>query len=204
MYVLDKKKHSGSQRPGPTCGRSGGHWLPSGCLPDCIALSQSIPIIYIYIYIFILLLKTSKLKSWLRPLGGSHFVIHGNHGRINDFTVVIIRACTCWALFVTTLTNTVHIYIYNTVHIYIYIYTLIVRSTGPTWDHLGPIGPRWALCWPRESSYLGIYAFYFCPSGHCILIQYKVIKTFSQFTHESLFSSNPNCQVCYFFRSDIN
>ena len=29
--------HLGSQRPGPTCGRPGGRWLPSGCLPDRIA-----------------------------------------------------------------------------------------------------------------------------------------------------------------------
>ena len=34
-YAIRSDRHpSGSQRPGPTCGRPGGRWLPSGCLPD--------------------------------------------------------------------------------------------------------------------------------------------------------------------------
>ena len=33
--------------------------------------------------------------------------------------------------------------------------TLIARRMGPTWAHLGPIGPRWAPCWPHEPCYLG-------------------------------------------------
>ena len=37
-YAIRSGRHpSGSQRPGPTCGRPGGRWLPSGCLPDRIA-----------------------------------------------------------------------------------------------------------------------------------------------------------------------
>ena len=32
---------------------------------------------------------------------------------------------------------------------------LIARFMGPTWAHLGPIGPRWAPCWPHELCYLG-------------------------------------------------
>ena len=27
----------------------------------------------------------------------------------------------------------------------------------PTWAHLGPVGPRWAPCWPNEPCYLGPY-----------------------------------------------
>ena len=34
----------------------------------------------------------------------------------------------------------------------------IARFMGPTWDHLGPTGPRWAPCWPHELCYLGVYA----------------------------------------------
>ena len=26
---------------------------------------------------------------------------------------------------------------------------------GPTWGHLGPVGPRWAPCWPHEPCYQG-------------------------------------------------
>ena len=26
---------------------------------------------------------------------------------------------------------------------------------GPTWAHLGPVGPRWAPCWPHEPCYQG-------------------------------------------------
>ena len=28
--------------------------------------------------------------------------------------------------------------------------TQIARFMGPTWGHLGPVGPRWAPCWPHE------------------------------------------------------
>ena len=31
----------------------------------------------------------------------------------------------------------------------------IVRFMGPTWAHLGPVGPRWAPCWPHELCYQG-------------------------------------------------
>ena len=31
----------------------------------------------------------------------------------------------------------------------------IARVMGPTWAHLGPVGPRWAPCWPHEPCYLG-------------------------------------------------
>ena len=33
--------------------------------------------------------------------------------------------------------------------------TLIARSMGPTWNHLGPTGSRSAPCWPQELCYLG-------------------------------------------------
>ena len=65
-----------------------------------------------------------RLVFWLHPW---------NHGRKKLFefdfstTVVIIRACACWALFVATLTNTVHL-IYD---IYIFIYGCIF-SLGVT------------------------------------------------------------------------
>ena len=39
--------------------------------------------------------------------------------------------------------------------------TLITRFMGPTWAHLGPIGPRWAPCWPHELCYLGRYCICF-------------------------------------------
>ena len=36
-------------------------------------------------------------------------------------------------------------------------YTQIARFIGPTWGHLGPVGPRWAPCWPDEPCYEGFY-----------------------------------------------
>ena len=57
--------------------------------------------------------------------------------------IAIIRACACWALFVVTLTNTVHlIYIYMCVciYMYIYIYKLPVYTAAPIalthWDRV--------------------------------------------------------------------
>ena len=38
--------------------------------------------------------------------------------------ITIIRACACWALFVVTLTNTVHL-----IYIYIYIYIVLIRES---------------------------------------------------------------------------
>ena len=34
--------------------------------------------------------------------------------------------------------------------------TQIERFMGQTWANLGPVGPRWAPCWPHESCYQGI------------------------------------------------
>ena len=31
-----------------------------------------------------------------------------------------------------------------------FICTQIAGSMGPTWDHLGPVGPKWAPSWPHE------------------------------------------------------
>ena len=41
----------------------------------------------------------------------------------------------------------------------------IARFTWPTWAHLGPVGPKWAPCWPHEPCYQGcacqwIYSIY--------------------------------------------
>ena len=50
--------------------------------------------------------------------------------------IAIIRACACWALFVVTLTNTVHlIYIY--IYVYIYLYSC---CRLPMWKRM------WAIC----------------------------------------------------------
>ena len=35
----------------------------------------------------------------------------------------------------------------------------IAKFMGPTWAHLGPVGPRWAPCWPHESCYQGCSTF---------------------------------------------
>ena len=35
----------------------------------------------------------------------------------------------------------------------------IIKFMGPAWGHLGPVGPRWAPCWPHEPCYQGR-----CPS----------------------------------------
>ena len=37
----------------------------------------------------------------------------------------------------------------------ILILTLIAKFMGPTWAHLGPVGPRWVPCWPHEPCYQG-------------------------------------------------
>ena len=37
------------------------------------------------------------------------------------------------------------------------VVSLITRFMGPTWAHLGPVGPRWAPCRPHEPCYLGWY-----------------------------------------------
>ena len=29
-------------------------------------------------------------------------------------------------------------------------HTQIAKFMGPTWAHLGPVGPRWAPCWPHD------------------------------------------------------
>ena len=29
----------------------------------------------------------------------------------------------------------------------------VAKFLGPTWDPLGPVGPRWAPCWPHEPCY---------------------------------------------------
>ena len=34
-----------------------------------------------------------------------------------------------------------------------FILTQIAKFMGPTWAHLGPVGPRWASCWPHEPCY---------------------------------------------------
>ena len=37
----------------------------------------------------------------------------------------------------------------------ILVRTQIARFMGPTCGHLGPVGPRWAPCWPHEPCYQG-------------------------------------------------
>ena len=45
--------------------------------------------------------------------------------------------------------------------------TLIARFMGQHGAHLGPIGPRWAPCWPHELCYLGQYSVTFLlPRDH--------------------------------------
>ena len=33
----------------------------------------------------------------------------------------------------------------------------IAKFMRPTWGHLGPVGSRWAPCWPHEPCYQGFY-----------------------------------------------
>ena len=33
----------------------------------------------------------------------------------------------------------------------------IARFLWPAWAHLGPVGPRWAPCWPQKACYQGCY-----------------------------------------------
>ena len=40
--------------------------------------------------------------------------------------------------------------------------TQIAKFMGPTWAHLGPVGPRWAPCWPHDPCYRGSHC---CRSG---------------------------------------
>ena len=35
------------------------------------------------------------------------------------------------------------------------VHTQKAKFMGPTWAHLGPVGPRWAPCWPHETCYEG-------------------------------------------------
>ena len=45
--------------------------------------------------------------------------------------------------------------------------TLVARFMGQHGAHLGPIGPRWAPCWPHELCYLGQYSVTFLlPRDH--------------------------------------
>ena len=39
----------------------------------------------------------------------------------------------------------------------LYKYSHIASSCGQHGAHLGPVGPRWAPCWPHEPCYLGIF-----------------------------------------------
>ena len=39
-----------------------------------------------------------------------------------------------------------------------WIQSKIAKFMGQHGAHLGPVGPRWALCWPHEPCYQGYYA----------------------------------------------
>ena len=38
--------------------------------------------------------------------------------------------------------------------------TQIAKLMEPTWAYLGPVGPRWAQCWPHEHCYQGRYVIF--------------------------------------------
>ena len=50
----------------------------------------------------------------------------------------------------------------------------IAKFMGQHGAHLGPVGPRWAPCWPYEPCYQGCHGWSNCDSGHkgteCLLI----------------------------------
>ena len=127
------------------------------CIRHC---SKSFWLIVVCFYVFnvILRLFVNHLKDflWFTDCLTIGVLIHPwSHGRINDLsldffnnsrTVVIIRACVWWALFVATLTSTVHyIYIYVYIYIYILSYSNViclgtvsepkVKSSGNTMPH---------------------------------------------------------------------
>ena len=41
---------------------------------------------------------------------------------------------------------------------------------GPTWDLLGPTGPRWVQCWPHDPCYLGylLARVFHCDTYYCL------------------------------------
>ena len=55
---------------------------------------------------------------------------------------IVANALISWVLYNWELTFTEQLLVF--------VKTLIARFMGPTWAHLGPVGPRWAPCRPHE------------------------------------------------------
>ena len=94
--------------------------------------------IYIHIYVYIKLLKKAQTQVHMTWLEFGLF----------STIIAIIRACACWALFVVTLTNTIHL-------IYIYIYNC---WKSPNSSHMYDHGftdntNRQAVCKSQKKSF---------------------------------------------------
>ena len=59
-----------------------------------------------------------------------------------------------WCHDMATLSTRLHWNLVRGIH-WSLVDSLIARFMGSTWAHLGPIGPRWALCWLHGPRYLG-------------------------------------------------
>ena len=70
---------------------------------------------YVYIYIYIWWKVQTQVIAWRLVLSMKPWSYIWLEFGLFSTIIAIIRACVCWALFVVTLTNTVHL-------IYIYIY----------------------------------------------------------------------------------
>ena len=105
--------------------------------------------------------------------------------------IAIIRACACWALFVVTLTNTVHL-IYIHTHIYIYILYYIIYICVPN-----------ALFWGSSIKMSGHLICWSDTNEHFPALNVKCVQTHGpSFSVNSINLAFPK-QTCFFFRAAI-
>ena len=88
-----------------------------------IALFTSVILFSITIENFCIMATNNRWGSWRLVLSMKPWSYIWLEFGLFSTIIAIIRACACWALFVVTLTNTVHlIYIYIYIYMYMYIY----------------------------------------------------------------------------------
>ena len=86
---------------------------------------------------------------------------------------------------------------------YIYIYIYIYKFKGPTWAHLGPVGPRCVPCRPHAPCYLGCFALFCYVLWKADLLSMKLKRTNFYFLW-FFFVSFWACFIFEFINYEIN
>ena len=135
--------------------------------------------------------RDASLTSWRQPWS----YIWLEFGLFSTI-IAIIRACACWALFVVTLTNTVHfiyIYIYIYIHTHIDIHVRLYYSQ----DDISNVPPVCDVYWIWCALFCRFYCTYFVLSifcdfilsyccGHCTFVFVRNEKMFNQASNQSI------------------